>query len=273
MTVALLSKWGDQPPGTLYTSDANTEAAMIAAKVATATLAGAVAWVPNTGSPNAREFNASEKTALQAVVSGGGSDVWANRAAIVAAGQTSVFFTDVGVGGSYWDYVGGRWRPQARNVVLKNTITPASNITTTKTVLDYAVLLPGLVQDGDVLQVAWLKERTGGTADTDTTDTGLGTVPATFGTSFGLSTAGLATTNRQVAPAPHLLRRESATAIRPISVGGATGTGQNTGANTSVTVPNMDSQTTYLQITSQLTTGGTETAWLRGFVVTLIAGA
>lgn len=49
MTVALLAKWGDQPPGTLINSDTVTEAAMIAAKVATATLAGAVAWTPNIG--------------------------------------------------------------------------------------------------------------------------------------------------------------------------------------------------------------------------------
>lgn len=198
---------------------------------------------------------------------------WANRAAVLAANLTTAFFTDIGVGGSYWDYVGGRWRPQARQVILKNTITPVSNATTSKVVLDYATILAGLVQDGDILQVHWIKERTGGTADTDTTDTGLSSLPGTFGTSFGLSTAGLATTNRQVSPAPHMLRRESATSIRPISVGGATGTGQNTGANTAVTVPNMDSQATYLQITSQLTTGGAETAWLRGFVVTLIAGA
>lgn len=50
MTVQLLAKWGDQPPGTLFSTDAATEAAMISANVATATLAGAVAWVPNRGS-------------------------------------------------------------------------------------------------------------------------------------------------------------------------------------------------------------------------------
>lgn len=52
MTVKLLSAWGNQPPGTLYTSDANTEAAMIAAKVATATLAGAGPWTPPAAPPN-----------------------------------------------------------------------------------------------------------------------------------------------------------------------------------------------------------------------------
>lgn len=52
MTVKLLSAWGNQPPGTLYTSDANTEAAMIAAKVATATLAGAGPWTSPGAPPN-----------------------------------------------------------------------------------------------------------------------------------------------------------------------------------------------------------------------------
>ena len=51
MTVALLAKWGDQPPGTLYNSDDTTEAAMVAAKVATTNLAGAVAWAPPGNSP------------------------------------------------------------------------------------------------------------------------------------------------------------------------------------------------------------------------------
>lgn len=50
MTVALLTQWGPQPPGTLFNSDNATEAAMIAAKVATATLGGAVAWSPSQGS-------------------------------------------------------------------------------------------------------------------------------------------------------------------------------------------------------------------------------
>lgn len=50
MTVALLAKWGDQPPGTLFTSDPVTEAAMVTAKVATATLTGAIPWAPAVGS-------------------------------------------------------------------------------------------------------------------------------------------------------------------------------------------------------------------------------
>lgn len=46
MTVKLIAMWGGQPPGTLYSTDATTEAAMITAGVAIADLTGAVAWMP-----------------------------------------------------------------------------------------------------------------------------------------------------------------------------------------------------------------------------------
>jgi hypothetical protein len=49
MTVKLLGPWGSQPSGTLYTTDAATEAAMVAAKVATNDLTGAVVNVPAGG--------------------------------------------------------------------------------------------------------------------------------------------------------------------------------------------------------------------------------
>lgn len=52
MTVKLLAQWGDQPPGTLFTAaTAGTETAMISAGQATATLSGAVPWVPPGSSP------------------------------------------------------------------------------------------------------------------------------------------------------------------------------------------------------------------------------
>jgi hypothetical protein len=49
MTVKLLGSWGAQPAGTLFTSDAATEAAMITAKVATADLTGGVVYAPPGG--------------------------------------------------------------------------------------------------------------------------------------------------------------------------------------------------------------------------------
>jgi hypothetical protein len=45
MTVALLAQWGGQPAGTLYTTDAVTEAAMVTAGVASSNLTLGVAWV------------------------------------------------------------------------------------------------------------------------------------------------------------------------------------------------------------------------------------
>jgi len=76
MTVALLAKWGDQPPGTLYTSDSTTEAAMVTAKVATANLAGAIAWVKPGSSPGSQgePFTRTESDALRGVVSGAGTE-------------------------------------------------------------------------------------------------------------------------------------------------------------------------------------------------------
>lgn len=51
MTVKLLGAWGPQPANTRYTTDSVTEAAMIAANVATANLTGSIEWVPAGNSP------------------------------------------------------------------------------------------------------------------------------------------------------------------------------------------------------------------------------
>lgn len=46
MTVKLLAQWGDYPIGALFTSTAETEAAMIASKQATSNLTGGITWPP-----------------------------------------------------------------------------------------------------------------------------------------------------------------------------------------------------------------------------------
>lgn len=62
MTVKLLAKWGEQPPGTLYVaSTPGTETAMITAGQATANLTGAIPWVPPGGSP---EYGSSVGAAI-----------------------------------------------------------------------------------------------------------------------------------------------------------------------------------------------------------------
>jgi hypothetical protein len=70
MTVKLLGPWGPQPAGTLYTTDATTEAAMVAAKVATADLTGGVVYVPPGGATAA----AGSSSGGGGFGGGGGSD-------------------------------------------------------------------------------------------------------------------------------------------------------------------------------------------------------
>jgi len=201
------------------------------------------------------------------------SDTWSNRSNYVNENSiTSVFFTDVGVGGgSFWYYTGGKWRPYGGRVTLKNGITNITNSAAPKIVMDSCTLLPGLWQDGDVIHANIFKERTGGTSDTDSTDLMIGTAASTLGTSTGLVTAALATTSISLAVDYRLLR-VSSTSVAPLSIGGAVGLGASTTAFPAVTVTNIDNNTLYLQTTSDLTTAGGEVANLRSFYVELIIG-
>lgn len=211
---------------------------------------------------------------IQAVVSPDGIQTWANRGLALDAGLTRCFITDVGIGGTYFDYLGGgRWRPQARRVTIKNLTTDVSNNGAPKIVMDYAAILAGLWQDGDILEARIAKERTGGTSDTDATDVMLGTAPTTLGTSLNLTTSALATTTLALVPV-YRWRRTSATSLRALSISGALGIGSASAALATITgLPNMDTTDTYLQVTSDLTTAGGEVVWLRGFQVDLICGA
>ena len=201
----------------------------------------------------------------------GGTYTWATKP-LPSALTGQIYISDIGVGGSYWYSDGSKWRPVGGRVTLKNTLTDVTNATVQKVVLDYATLPAGLVSDGDVLAVSFVKERTGGTSDTDTTDLCVGTVAATPGTSVGLNTAVLATTQIQFA-ANWSVRRETPTTVRPTSMTGSTGVGGGVNANVVATIPNMDTQTTYLQLTSDLTNAAGEVVHLRGFTVTLVCGS
>ena len=196
---------------------------------------------------------------------------WATKP-LASALTGQIFVPDVGIGGSYWYSDGSKWRPVGGRVVLKNTIVDVTHSTVVKTVMDYATLLAGLVQDGDIISVMVLKERTGGTSDTESTDLMVGSAPTAPGTTVGLGTGVLATSTIQFSTT-WSARKESPTTIRPMSVTGSVGAGGNSSANAVATVPNMDTQTTYLQITSVLALGAGEVAHLRGFTVTLIAGS
>lgn len=197
---------------------------------------------------------------------------WATKP-LASALTGQIFISDVGVGGSYWYSDGSKWRPVGGRVTIKNTISPVTNNAAPKIILDYATLPAGLVADGDLLEVRYHKERTGGTADTDATDImhGYELVAGTC-VSTGMTTNALATTNISLT-GQCLLRKESATSLRPLTIGGASGLGASTSAYAAVTVSNMNIGQTYLVITSDLTTAGGEVSVLRGFVVTLICGS
>lgn len=213
--------------------------------------------VASNGGPTHVEVNGLTAAQSEAVVAAlPVTSLWANRAALVTAETYTAFFSDVGIGGSVWTYSGGRWRPYGGRVRLKSLTTDVSNNGSPKVVLDYATLLAGLFQDGDTLECSVIKERTGGTSDTDATDVMLGTVAATPGTTLNLNTSGLATTNISMSLL-YKYRRISATSLRSQSVGGVYGFGNSTSANSLVTgLANMDSTETYLQVTSDLTTAG-----------------
>lgn len=94
MTVKLLSAWGVQPAGTLFTAGAVTEAAMIEAKVATADLTGGVAWVPPGSDPGVGTGSGGGANLTSAAVFLPPTDdyagIMAARAAAIAAGGGTV---------------------------------------------------------------------------------------------------------------------------------------------------------------------------------------
>ena len=209
--------------------------------------------------------------ALQALVSAAGTTIWANRAAVLTAGLTNAFFTDIGIGGSFWFYAGGRWRPSSGRVVLRNLTSSVTHTTTTRTVMDFVLIPAGLWQDGDNLEMEWCKTLTG--TDTDTTETALGTVAGTFGEALNLTTATLTNANPMV-NSRWRWRRLGATSVRPVTITGSVGLGGAGGIVTDPTITtNLDSTDAYLQISGKLTTGGGPITALRAHTVTLIAGA
>lgn len=217
-------------------------------------------------------LTAAQVAATQALVSDARITTWANRAALVTAGLTTAFFTDVGIGGgSWWYYTGGRWRPTGGRVVLKNRVGSVTHNTTTRTVMDYVLLPAGLWQDGDIVGMRVGKMLTG--TDTDTTETGLAATAATFGDNLNLSTASLTNTNPQLSTLWEW-QRLGATSVRPISITGSVGQGVAGSVVSDPTITtNLDTTDAYLQVSGKLTTGSGPVTALRRWTVWLEAGA
>lgn len=202
-------------------------------------------------------------------------DTWANRATLQAAGHTCVFFTDVGVGGSEWLYRGGRWRPRAGRYLASHLTGGVGHTLTTRAVVGYCGFLPGQVQDGDLVEMWVHKVMLSATgAETDTTETAVGTASGTYGTDLGLTTAALTNTNAALS-LRYAWRRVNNTTLRAVSIGGNLGLGSAGSPAADVTAaPDMDTLTWYLQLSAKLTSGAVSaTSALRGFSVWHTAGA
>lgn len=218
------------------------------------------------------EFNrGAEGQAGVSLVSEDRITTWSNRAALVTAGLTTAFFTDVGVGGSHWDYVGGRWRPSARRVMLANLTAEQTTNGTSLAVMYSVALLAGLWQDGDILEWRTSHTKSGGTAETATTDWRIGAAAATVGLALGLSSASLATTQTQQ-HAYHRVRRLTATTARNLSVLGGVGQGVTSAALTTRTIPDADAAASYWQCLGNVSVGA-ETLTLTGAALYLESGA
>lgn len=201
------------------------------------------------------------------------SGTWANRATYLAAGHTTVFFTDIGVGGTVYRY-NTRWRPLYGRYLNSNLVSSTTHALNTRAVMGYSGFLPGQVQDGDFIDVEWYKTMTGATgAETDTTESAAGTANTTFGTALNLSTAALTNSAPAVGTVRWRWKRINSTTLRPVSVGSVAGTAGTAPADQTA-VPDMDTLTWYLQISGILTSGAVSaTSALRQFNVWHTAGS
>ena len=218
-----------------------------------------VAWV------RSDSIVAESADGSSSLVDGGGNPVagfpisytLATLPAAAAASGLTAFVSDVGAG-IYVRSNGTRWLPiNGRAVLYEVPATePTSNTAAETTVV--SVPLPiGLMANGDSMQVTARVSKSG-SSDSHTFIARVSAGALTpLGTSTGWSGGQPATTNR-VGMFMFNIKRVSATSVKP----GASGAGYSatsTTAPAAVTVPNMDTQQTYLQLTSTITGGGGET--------------
>jgi hypothetical protein len=216
------------------------------------------------------------QTASAVVVSGTApAYTWAGKPTAATGNAGSIIrITDIGTAsfGSLWQSNGTRWYPLNGNLTLNEIASPVvSNGTNVNAVLSAFLIKAGSFQNGDVIQVFPCLTKNN-TSDTNTSQLYISTSSSVVGTSLNISMAQPATTNLEVYPL-WAFKRLSATSIKPLTVGGATGFGTSTSAHAAVTVPNMDTQDTYLQLSAQMGTGGLATVQLESMLVLLKAFA
>jgi hypothetical protein len=235
----------------------------------------------NVFNPNAAYFNYDiygnliglETTTGVAVSGAAPAYTWAGKPTAAAGNAGSIIrITDIGTSsfGSLWQSNGTRWYPLNGNLTLNEISAPiVSNGTTTNAVLNAFLIKAGSFQNGDIIEV-YPSITKNNTSDTNTSLLYISTSSSVIGTSLNISMAQPATTNLE-AFTVWKFKRLSATSIKPLTVGGATGFGTSTSVHASVTVPNMDTQDTYLQLSAQMSTGGLATVQLESMLTLLKA--
>lgn len=170
--------------------------------------------------------------------------------------------SDVGVGGSHWEWNGFLWRPVNdvyRHHRLAYMLTGAS--TANAQILDYTEFPPGLLDEGDEIEV-FLRVYKSGTSDTlairllfeSVLDPGANTV---FSVNLATTTAHLATKQRF---------RVASGALMPVNLNSGAAYGATTTGGLG-SRPISATQINYLMLSSQRTVGTSEIPYVYGFAV------
>jgi len=195
-----------------------------------------------------------------------GPPQWSNRytwaslpPAASVAPYTEAFVVDFGVlfytDGAYWRPVGGR-------ALLSNQLTDITMaVNAAEQVLWSYSIPPGLVFPGASLEFQFNGEKLGGVADTFTFRIKINGNTLTS-PSFATTNIAFGATNR--------FQRTSATTVRKLGGGGATILAPLASVSTAARVAavgtqDMDTASNTIQVTGQMTTGGTEYCILSGF--------
>lgn len=181
---------------------------------------------------------------------------WANRPSATVYPGLIQRFSDLNH--SLYMSDGTRWVPLNGRAAIFAQNTPTTGFNSTTETVQVAIPLPaGALQDNDFLTVIFAGNKAAGT-DTCAFRARLGTSPTVAGT-IGQTNTSLATTNLQNQCVWRFQRKSATTLDFPMAGAGVQAT-QTTARPAAVTVPNMDTQVTYLQLTMQMTTGSAELA-------------
>lgn len=175
------------------------------------------------------------------------------------------------MGGALFRGNGSRWAPLGGRCAIPGSVTTqTANFSTGAETVQVAIALPpGMWANGDFIDVRFKAVKVG-SSDTCAVLARFGTSPSTLGTS-GQATTNLATTTQQL-QAQWRFQRISATSISYAMGGAGVQATTTTAEPGAVTVPNLDTQTVYLQLTMNKTVNtATEVAYFNYATAELVS--